>query len=51
MACEGCKRRREWLANWVKVANERLSGRKPTDANEGADSLTESTDRGDKQSS
>lgn len=28
MACEGCKRRREWLIKWTKIAYERATGKR-----------------------
>ena len=28
MACEGCRRRREWLNKWTKIAYERATGKR-----------------------
>lgn len=48
MACEGCRRRREWLKQWTKIAYERATGKRADSSAEQTDRSTERADDRDK---
>ncbi len=48
MACEGCRRRREWLKKWSKIAYERATGKRADSSAERTNSSTARADGSDK---
>lgn len=48
MAYEGCRRRREWLKKWSKIAYERATGKRADSSAERTNSSTARADGSDK---
>lgn len=48
MACEGCRRRREWLIKWWGIAYERATGKRADSRDERANSSAERSNSSDK---